>query len=67
MQTMRGADTFTESLFSMRNLDDFIPLSHPQRAIRAMANEALAKIDQPFADMYEANIKVGRPSRWRYR
>ncbi|SIT47776.1 transposase (fragment) [Paraburkholderia ribeironis] len=62
MEIMRGADTFTESLFSVRKLDDFIPPSHPLRAIRVMANEALAKMDRLFADMYEADIKGGRPS-----
>src|SRR6201996_4144984 len=62
MKIMRGADTFTESLFSMRKLDDFIPPSHPLRAIRVMANEALAKMDRLFAGMYEADIKGGRPS-----
>jgi hypothetical protein len=62
MKIMRGADTFTESLFSMRKLDDFIPPSHPLRAIRVMANEALAKMDLLFAGMYEADIKGGRPS-----
>ncbi|KVR80180.1 hypothetical protein WK24_29905 [Burkholderia vietnamiensis] len=59
---MRGADTFTESLFSMRKLDDFVPKSHPLRSIRVMANEALAKMDRLFAGMYEADIKGGRPS-----
>lgn len=58
---MRGADTFTESLFTVRKLDDFVPASHPLRAIRTMANEALAKMDRLFAGMYEAEIK-GRPS-----
>ncbi|MGF6702540.1 transposase [Paraburkholderia sp. MM5496-R1] len=59
---MRGADTFTESLFSVRKLDDFVPDSHPLRSIRVMANEALAKLDRLFAGMYEADIKGGRPS-----
>jgi transposase len=59
---MRGADTFTESLFTMRRLDDFVPKAHPLRAIRTMANQALAKMDRPFAGMYEADIKGGRPS-----
>ncbi|MCP3709241.1 IS5/IS1182 family transposase, partial [Paraburkholderia sp. CNPSo 3274] len=52
---MRGADTFTESLFSVRKLDDFVPKSHPLRSIRVMANEALAKMDRLFAEMYEAD------------
>jgi transposase len=59
---MRGADTFTESLFSLRKLDDFVPTSHPLRSIRVMANEALEKMDRLFAGMYEADIKGGRPS-----
>jgi transposase len=59
---MRGADTFTESLFTMRRLDDFVPKSHPLRSIRAMANQALAKMDRLFAQMYEADIKGGQPS-----
>jgi len=59
---MRGTDTFTESLFSVRKLDDFVPPSHPLRSIRVMANEALAKMDRVFAGMYEADIKGGRPS-----
>jgi transposase len=59
---MRGADTFTESLFSLRKLDDFVPKSHPLRSIRVMANEALAKMDRLFAGMYEAHTKGGRPS-----
>lgn len=59
---MRGADTFTESLFSMRTLDEFIPKSHPLRSIRVMANQALAKMDRLFAEMYEVDIKGGRPS-----
>ena len=59
---MRGADTFTESLFTMRKLEDFVPASHPLRAIRKMANAALAKMEPLFARMYEADIKGGRPS-----
>jgi hypothetical protein len=41
---MGGADTFTESLFTMRRLEDFVPAKHPLRAIREMANAALAKL-----------------------
>jgi len=26
---MRGADTFTESLFTLRKLEDFVPAGHP--------------------------------------
>jgi transposase len=59
---MRGADAFTESLFTMRRLEDFVPADHPLRPIRAMVNEALVKMDGLFAGMYEADIKGGRPS-----
>lgn len=59
---MRGADTFTESLFTMRKLEDFVPSEHPLRSIRAMANEALAKMGPLFSAMYEADAKGGRPS-----
>ena len=59
---MRGADTFTESLFSLRKLEDFVPASHPLRPIRQMVNAALVKMDVLFSAMYEADIKGGRPS-----
>ncbi len=59
---MRGADTFTESLFTMRKLEDFVPADHPLCAIRKMANAALSKMNGLFAGMYEADVKGGRPS-----
>jgi transposase len=59
---MRGADTFTESLFTMRHLDDFVPANHPLRPIRKMVNAALVKMDALLSSMYEADIKGGRPS-----
>jgi transposase len=59
---MRGSDTFTESLFSMRKLEDFVPADHPLRPIRQMVNAALVKMDVLFSGMYEADIKGGRPS-----
>ena len=59
---MRGADTFTESLFTMRRLEDFIPAHHPLRPIRQMANIALAKMEGLLTRMYEADAKGGRPS-----
>ena len=59
---MRGADTLTESLFLMKRLDDFVPTGHPLRPIREMVNKALVAMNDLFADMYEADIKGGRPS-----
>jgi hypothetical protein len=41
---MRGADTFTESLFLMKRLDDFVPADHPLREIREMLNKVLNHI-----------------------
>ena len=59
---MRGADTFTESPFTLHRLEDFVPADHPLRPIRQMVNEALGKMDGLFAAMYEAPSKGGRPS-----
>jgi hypothetical protein len=58
---MRGADTFTDSLFAARQLEDFVPKSRPLRAIRTLADQALAKLDQLFAQRCEADIKGGWP------
>jgi len=46
---MRGADTFTESLFAMRKLEDFVSADHPLRPIRQMINAALVKMDMLFS------------------
>ena len=59
---MRGADTFTESPFTLHRLEDFVPADHPLRPIRQMVNAALGKMDALFAGMYEADVKGGRPS-----
>jgi transposase len=39
-----------------------VPGTHPLRPIRQWINEALAKMDEKFSAMYEADIKGGRPS-----
>lgn len=59
---MRGADTFTESLFTMRKLEDFVPTQHPLREIRRTANAALDKLGPTLTAMYAAEAKGGRPS-----
>ena len=59
---MRGADTFTESLFTMRRLDDFVPDNHPLRPVLKMVNAALKNIEPLLSGMYAADIKGGRPS-----
>lgn len=59
---MRGADTFTESPFTMRKLEDFVPARHPLREIRKTANAALDKLGPTLTAMYASEIKGGRPS-----
>lgn len=59
---MRGADTFTESLFTLRRLEDFVPARHPLRPIREMVNQALKDIEPLLSGMYAADVKGGRPS-----
>ena len=54
---MRGADTFTESLFTMRKLEDFVPAKHPLREIRKTANAALEKLGPVLTAMYAADVK----------
>jgi transposase len=59
---MRGADGYTETMFTMSKLDDFVPASHPLRPIRLWLNDALKRMDPMFARMYESDAKGGRPS-----
>ena len=59
---MRGADSYSEALFSTVKLDDFVPASHPLRPIRKWMNEALAQMDARLSAMYEADVRGGRPS-----
>ncbi len=49
---MRGADVMQEALFTVKRLDEFVPASHPLRAIRDILNTALAKLDTKFDCMY---------------
>ena len=59
---MRGAEIFTESLFTMRHLDDFVPTQHPLRPVRVMVNAALKNLEPLSSSMYAADVKGGRPS-----
>jgi transposase len=59
---MRGADSYSESLFTTVSWRTLFPANHPLRPIRTWVNEALAKMDAKFSAMYEADIKGGRPS-----
>jgi transposase len=59
---MRAADAFTESLFTMRRLENFVPDNHPLRPVRKMVNLALKNIEPLLSGMYAADIKGGRPA-----
>ena len=56
---MRGADKKTEALFTYVTPETFVPKDHPLRAIRKMADEALAGMDKLFDTIYAS---AGRPS-----
>lgn len=60
--TPSAADTFTESLYSVRKLEDFVPASHPLRLVREIVNTALARMDALFSRMYKVDIEGGRAS-----
>ena len=49
-------------MFTVLKLDDFVPKDHPLRPIRTWLNDALKRMDDVFARMYEADAKGGRPS-----
>jgi transposase len=59
---MRGADSYSESLFTTVKLEDIVSASQQLRPIRSWVNDALAKMDAKFSAMYEAHAKAGRPS-----
>ena len=56
---MRGRDDRSEGFFSYVRLEERIPKDHPLRPIRALADEALASLNQRFEGLYSA---MGRPS-----
>lgn len=57
---MRGSDQRSGSLFSYVDLEDRVRPDHPLRAIRELANAALAVLDDDFAALYVS--RMGRPS-----
>ena len=56
---MRGSDKRSGELFSYVNLEDRVRRDHPLRAIREIANTALADLSGDFAALYSG---MGRPS-----
>jgi transposase len=56
---MRGRDDRGDGLFSYVRLEERVPVDHPLRAIRALADEALAALNARFDTLYSG---MGRPS-----
>jgi transposase len=56
---MRGGDEISGRLFSYIDLEDRVRADHPLRAIREIANAALAALAGDFAALYSG---IGRPS-----
>ena len=51
---MWGTDERTGSLFSYVDIEARVAADHPLRAIRELANGALARLDRDFAGLYAA-------------
>lgn len=58
---MRGFDSNPEALFTYVTPESFVPKDHPLRAIRKMADEALAAMDSLFDSMYAATGRSSIP------
>jgi transposase len=56
---MRGRDDRNDELFSYVRLEERVPSDHPLRAIRRLADEALAGLNDRFEALYSG---MGRPS-----
>lgn len=56
---MRGRDDRNEGLFSYVRLEERVPSDHPLRAIRRLADEALAGLNDRLEALYSG---MGRPS-----
>lgn len=56
---MRGQRRDQQSLFMVGSLGERIPQDHPLRAIKALADQALASMSELFDRMY---ADIGRPS-----
>lgn len=56
---MRGRPTRQPNLFVNINLEALVPIDHPLRSIKRMADEALAAMNRTFTAAYSA---TGRPS-----
>ncbi len=59
---MRGHVSRQNNLFVKINLEEMVPAGHPLRAIKRMADEALAAMSRTFAAAYAPADRGGRPS-----
>ena len=59
---MRGGDNYTENLFSVVLLKDFVPSNHPLRQLRNWINDALQCMNPLFSQMYDTGLQGSRPS-----
>jgi transposase len=59
---MRGHVKRQPNLFVKINLEELVPADHPLRAIKRMADEALAAMSRTFAAAYAPSDRGGRPS-----
>lgn len=56
---MRGAQTKQSSMLCLMSPEERVPLEHPLRRIKTLADAALRELSPTFDAMYSAN---GRPS-----
>lgn len=59
MESMRGTDTKQATLLTLMSPEKRVRTDHPLRAVKRLAEEALAKLSPTFDKMYS---DVGRPS-----
>lgn len=58
---MRGYDSQSEALFTYVTPESYVPKDHPLRAIRKMADQALAEMDKLFDNIYAATGRSSIP------
>jgi len=58
---MRGYDSQSEAIFAYVKPESFVPKTHPLRAIRTMADEALKGMDKLFESMYATTGRYSIP------
>ncbi len=56
---MRGDNSEQDRIFSYRSPADRVPMDHPLRVVKEMANRALKELSPEFSKMYAPG---GRPS-----